>query len=107
MLSAYEYALRDPDTRVRQYLIRAMGNSGMAEFSATIQSALEEPREAVVADAVYAGCQGGGAGYQLYFHFHPRWHAPPGHVGPEDGCSQRDSRRIPANPDAHTGAADL
>ena len=54
MLSAYEYALRDPDTRVRQYLIRAMGNSGMAEFSATIQSALEEPREAVVADAVYA-----------------------------------------------------
>ncbi|MDP6457166.1 MAG: HEAT repeat domain-containing protein [Candidatus Marinimicrobia bacterium] len=54
MLTAYEYSLRDPDTRVRQYLIRAMGNSGLTEFSKTIQSALAEPGEAVVADAVYA-----------------------------------------------------
>ncbi|MDP6578301.1 MAG: HEAT repeat domain-containing protein [Candidatus Marinimicrobia bacterium] len=54
MLSAYEYALRDPDTRVRQYLIRAMGNSGLPEFSEIIQSALLEPDAAVVADAVYA-----------------------------------------------------
>ena len=54
MLSAYEYALRDPDTRVRQYLIRAMGNSGLPEFSEIIQSALLEPDAAVVSDAVYA-----------------------------------------------------
>ena len=54
MLSAYEYALRDPDTRVRQYLIRAMGQTANPSFQETIQNALNEQNEDVVADAIYS-----------------------------------------------------
>ena len=54
MLSAYEYALRDPDTRVRQYLIRAMGQTANSSFQETIQNALNEQNEDVVADAIYS-----------------------------------------------------
>ena len=54
MHSAYEYALRDPDTRVRQYLIRAMGQTANPSFRETIQNALKEQNEDVVADAIYS-----------------------------------------------------
>ena len=54
MHSAYEYALRDPDTRVRQYLIRAMGQTANPSFVVTIQNALNEYNEDVVADAIYS-----------------------------------------------------
>lgn len=54
MLSAFEYATRDPDPRVRQYLIRAMGQTGHPTFLPTIRKALGQASEDVVADAVYA-----------------------------------------------------
>ena len=54
MASTYEYALSDPNPRVRQYLLRAMGQTGHPSFVETISSALNETDENVVADAVYA-----------------------------------------------------
>ena len=54
MLSAYEYALLDPNTQVRQYLIRAMGQTKDLRFLETIKSAIDQDNENVIADAVYA-----------------------------------------------------
>ncbi|MEE2876377.1 MAG: HEAT repeat domain-containing protein [Candidatus Neomarinimicrobiota bacterium] len=54
MASAYEYALNDPNPRVRQYLLRAMGQTGHPSFVEVISNALKETDENVVADAVYA-----------------------------------------------------
>ncbi len=54
MLSAYEYALLDPNTQVRQYLIRAMGQTKDLRFLKTIKSAINQENENVIADAVYA-----------------------------------------------------
>lgn len=54
MVSAFEYSQRDPDPRIRQYLARAMGQSGIDSFSPVIRNALDNGSEAVVADAVYA-----------------------------------------------------
>ena len=54
MLSAYEYALLDPNTQVRQYLIRAMGQTKDSRFLDTIKSAINQENENVIADAVYA-----------------------------------------------------
>ena len=54
MASTYEYAVNDPNPRVRQYLLRAMGQTGHPSFMGTISSALNETDENVVADAVYA-----------------------------------------------------
>lgn len=54
MLVAFEYSLRDPDWRVRQYLIRAMGQSRMKAFSQTVRSSLSDEDEAIVADAAYS-----------------------------------------------------
>ena len=54
MASTYEYALNDPNPRVRQYLLRAMGQTGHPSFVGTISTALNETDENVVADAVYA-----------------------------------------------------
>lgn len=54
MLSAYEYALLDPNVQVRQYLIRAMGQTKDSRFLDTIKSALNQENENVIADAVYA-----------------------------------------------------
>ena len=42
MASAYQYALNDPNPRVRQYLIRAMGHTGHPSFVQIIQEALNE-----------------------------------------------------------------
>jgi len=54
MLSAYEYALLDPNVQVRQYLIRAMGQTKDSRFLQAIKSAITHKEENVVADAVYA-----------------------------------------------------
>jgi len=54
MLSAYEYALLDPNVQVRQYLIRAMGQTKDPRFLQAIKSAITFNDENVVADAVYA-----------------------------------------------------
>lgn len=54
MLSAFEYSLRDPDLRVKQYLIRAMGQSRMNAFSQTVTGSLGDEDEAIVADAAYS-----------------------------------------------------
>ncbi|MEE9165856.1 MAG: HEAT repeat domain-containing protein [Candidatus Neomarinimicrobiota bacterium] len=54
MLSAFDYSLRDPDWRVRQYLIRAMGQSGLEAFSPAIRGLLNDENETIVADAVYS-----------------------------------------------------
>lgn len=54
MLSAFDYARHDRDPRVKQYLIRAMGQTGMALFSETVAGCLDDESEEVVADAVYA-----------------------------------------------------
>ena len=54
MLSAYEYALLDPNTQVRLYLIRAMGQTKDLRFLETIKSAIDQDNENVIADAVYA-----------------------------------------------------
>ncbi|MFQ6616162.1 MAG: HEAT repeat domain-containing protein [Fidelibacterota bacterium] len=54
MLSAFDYAEDDRDPRVKQYLIRAMGQTRMATFSETVSGCLRDDSEEVVADAVFA-----------------------------------------------------
>ncbi|MBF88167.1 MAG: hypothetical protein CMG75_00645 [Candidatus Marinimicrobia bacterium] len=54
MNSTYQYAQNDPNPRVRQYLIRAMGQTSHPSFLPIIRDALNETDENVVADAIFA-----------------------------------------------------
>ena len=54
MTSTYQYAQNDPNPRVRQYLIRAMGQTNHPSFERMIREALNETDENVVADAIFA-----------------------------------------------------
>ncbi|MCH7733241.1 MAG: HEAT repeat domain-containing protein [Candidatus Marinimicrobia bacterium] len=54
MLTTFKYAQYDPDERVKQYLIRAMGQTRNPAFSEVLINSLADANEGIVADVTYA-----------------------------------------------------